>query len=75
MDEQNKQPNEADCYPLDDASIEVFAEGRKQIDIINAQLNGAFRLYVKQHKLQGNWKLSDSGKELERVPDTMPVQS
>lgn len=65
--------NQVEHYPLDEPAIELFAEGRKQIDIINAQMQGAFRLYLKQHKLQGDWKLSDNGKELDRV--TAPMRS
>jgi len=71
MDEQNN--NGVEHYPLDDSAIELFAEGRKQIDAINAQMQGAFRLYLRQHKLQGEWKLSDNGKELDRL--TAPMRS
>ena len=66
MDE-SKQANEVENYPLDEATIAFFASGKARIDALNERMNGAFELYLKQHNLQGNWKLADNGKELERI--------
>jgi len=55
------------CYPLDEAAIAVFAEGFKQLDNLNAQMNGALRLFLRQHKLEGQWRIAANGRELERV--------
>ena len=70
MDEQK---NEVENYPLDEASITFFAEGKKAIDLVNAKLNGAFELILKMHGLQGNWRLADNGRELEKIAS--PIQS
>lgn len=56
-----------DFYPLDEAAIAIFAEGTKQIEAINAQMSGALRLFLRQHKLEGQWKLAQNGRELQRV--------
>lgn len=63
------EPNGTENYPLDEASISVFAEGMKQIDLVQAQMGGALRLFLRQHKLQGNWRIAQNGRELERVPE------
>lgn len=72
MDEP-KNENEVENYPLDEASITFFAEGRKAIDAINLKLNGGFELILKMHGLQGNWRLADNGRELEKI--AAPIQS
>jgi len=72
--EDEKNANEVDHYPLDEAAIEFFAIWKARRDSIQERMNGAFELYVHQHNLKGNWKLAENGKELERIPDAMPVQ-
>lgn len=69
MPEENGTEN----YPLDEASIAIFAEGLKQIDLVQAQMGGALRLFLRQHKLDGNWRVAANGRELERVADA-PAQ-
>lgn len=61
--------NGTENFPLDEASIAVFAEGVKQIELLNAQMGGALRLFLRQHNLQGNWRIAQNGRELERVED------
>jgi hypothetical protein len=73
-EERNGQPNESDnCYPLDDAAIALFAEGKRQLEMVNAQMVGAMNLYIKQHRLEGQWRLAENGRELERAAP-VPVQ-
>lgn len=74
MDEQNEKQAEVENYPLDEAAIAFFADGRKAIDNINLKLNGGFELYLKQHQLKGNWRLAENGKELERMPEQVQAQ-
>lgn len=68
------EPNGDNFYPLDEHAIALFAQGLKQIETINAQMSGALQLYVRQHKLQGQWRLAENGRELERIPDAVPIQ-
>ena len=69
MQDGNQPLNDTENYPLDEASIAIFAEGVKQIDLVNAQMGGALRLFLRQHKLPGNWRIAQNGRELERVVD------
>jgi hypothetical protein len=64
-DETNdiKQP-ELENYPLDEASIQMLSEINSQIQTLNAQRQGALVLFIRQHKLQGNWQVAENGKEL-----------
>jgi hypothetical protein len=54
---------EQDVFPLDDALIALLAE---QAAAFAHQRQGALTLFVRQHKLQGNWQLAPNGRELVR---------
>ena len=70
----DEERNESDnFYPLDDVAIALFAQGLKQIEAVNAEMSGALKLYLRQHKLEGNWRLADNGRELQRM-ESVPVQ-
>ena len=69
MDEQkqNAETEQAqDIYPLDDAAISLLADLKANIDVLNAQWNGALVLFIRQHKLVGNWAVAPNGRELIR---------
>ena len=77
---ENRPAVEPEVYPLDDASIGLLADIRKQLEALNeqgrqlnAQATGALVLFIRQHKLTGNWKPAENGKELVREPDPAPV--
>lgn len=44
--------------------IEILAEANQQIAGINQRLQGALILFLRQHKLEGNWQVAPNGKEL-----------
>jgi hypothetical protein len=60
LDTHKEQEN----YPLDDSMIEILAEANQQIAGINQRLQGALILFLRQHKLEGNWQVAPNGKEL-----------
>lgn len=62
-----------DFFPLDESTIAIFAEGTETIKLTNAQMSGALRLFLRQHKLEGNWRLAENGRELQRMPDAQPA--
>ena len=71
MDEQNS--NNEERFPLDDAMIGLledfgkgFAQIEKQAAELNAQQQGALVLFLRQHELKGNWRLTESRRELVR---------
>jgi hypothetical protein len=72
--EETKQP-EQENYPLDEASIQLLAEISQQMVALNAQRQGALVLFIRQHKLQGNWSVAENGKELVKQAAQMPMQS
>lgn len=65
---QNAKTEEAqqEVYPLDDAAISLLADLRANIEKLDAQWNGALVLFIRQHKLQGNWGVAPNGRELIR---------
>jgi len=66
---ENEQPKqEMESYPLDDALITMLGEINQQITQLQAQRQGALVLFIRQHKLQGNWQVADNGKELVKAP-------
>jgi hypothetical protein len=69
---------EQENYPLDDATIELLAEIKTAIDrqilVWQSQEQGALILFMKQQKLQGNWRVAANRRELERAPDPVPAQ-
>jgi len=63
-EDNNTQANEPERYPLDDAAISLLADLKSQMQRLDAQWQGALVLFIRQHKLQGNWNVADNGKEL-----------
>jgi hypothetical protein len=64
---QNAQTEEAqEVFPLDDAAISLLADLRANIEKLDAQWNGALVLFIRQHKLKGNWGVAPNGRELIR---------
>lgn len=87
MPELNGQQPQASVenFPLDEAMIEIlaqiqgqFAELQKQVDAeamkLNATRQGALVLFIRQHRLDGNWRLADNGRELVRDIAAAPVK-
>jgi len=62
MDQENSEK-----YPLDETSIEMFNEIKQQSNALNEQFRGALTLFMRQHKLQGIWRVAENGRELEKV--------
>ena len=60
-----------EVYPLDDAAVSLLADLRANIDMLNAQWNGALVLFIRQHKLAGNWIVASNGRELIRQGPVM----
>jgi hypothetical protein len=73
--EENPNSNEAqqECFPLDEAALSLLNDLDTQIRTLDNQWQGALVLFLRQHKLQGNWRLAPNRKELVRQPDVMPV--
>lgn len=76
----NENNETAENYPLDDAVIAMMseiAEAQKNLEkqalSLAAQRQGALVLFVRQHKLQGNWQLAENGRELVRQPEAAPA--
>jgi hypothetical protein len=67
------QQTETENYPLDDALIQMLAEINQQMIPLQAQRQGALVLFIRQHKLQGNWQVAENGRELVKVPAQMPT--
>jgi len=67
--------NDADNYcPLDDETAALFAEIHENIRMLTAQAQGVLALYLRQHKLTGQWKLADNGKELRRITQPLTME-
>jgi hypothetical protein len=74
MDNDNNTKPESEIFPLDDAAITMLGEINQQMIAMQAQRQGALVLFIRQHKLQGNWQLAENGRELVKVADTpMPM--
>lgn len=62
---------DSENFPLDEASIQILAEVNQRLEAINAEgqklrqmAEGALLLFLRQHKLEGNWQVAPNGKEL-----------
>jgi hypothetical protein len=68
--------NATENYPLDEAAISVFADIRKQMYPLELQWQGALVLFLRQHKLSGNWRVHDNGREIIQVrsAELLPVE-
>ena len=60
-----------EVYPLDDAAISLLADLKTNINTLNAQWNGALVLFIRQHKLTGNWDVAPNGRELVRAQEQL----
>jgi hypothetical protein len=83
MDESNNHaaPQEAENFPCDEALISLIADIlkaeqqlREQAVALNAQKNGALVLFIRQHKLAGNWQLAENGRELVKQREASPIE-
>ena len=69
MEQPNKQTEtDIETYPLDETVVAMLAEVQAQVGALNAQMQGALTLFMRQHGLQGSWRLAQNGKELEKSP-------
>lgn len=64
-----------ETFPLDDAMISMLAEINQQVQTLQAQANGALILFLRQHKLEGDWRVAPNQKELIRPPALQEVPS
>jgi hypothetical protein len=64
---------EIENYPLDDALIAMLGEIGQQMTQLQAQRQGALVLFIRQHKLQGNWQVAENGRELVKMPAAAPA--
>jgi len=53
-----------ETFPLDEAAIETIAMANKQVHEINLGVQATLNYFLRQHKLKGNWKVAENGKEL-----------
>lgn len=64
--EENRNGNEV--FPLDDVTIQMVAELREQQrvlpHVIAASIQTALQMFARQHRLKGNFKLADNGREI-----------
>lgn len=73
MENEQQNAQESENYPLDDALIAMLGEIRLQMQTLQAQQQGALVLFVRQHKLQGNWQVAENGRELVKAAAAMPT--
>ena len=77
MEQQNErndaQQPEAENYPLDDTMIQMRGEIMQQIQALQAQLQGALILFIRQHGLQGTWRVAENDKELVKTAEQQAV--
>ncbi len=71
MEEQQNNEQQQENFPLDEAAIQLLADINSQMQQLQAQRQGALVLFIRQHKLQGNWQVAENGKEL--VKAAMPA--
>jgi hypothetical protein len=64
---------EQDNYPLDEATINLLAEFQRAATDINARMQGALTLFLRQHKLEGNWSVAPNGRELVKQTAAVPA--
>lgn len=68
---ENENTNGLENYPMDEALISLLGDIvkareqlQKQADMLGAQEQGALVLFIRQHKLTGNWEVAPNGREL-----------
>lgn len=69
MTDSNGQP---ETYPLDDTAITFLAEIREQIKNAHLAMNTVLAYFARQHKLTGQIRLADNGREL--IIEALPVE-
>jgi hypothetical protein len=47
----------------------VFLSVSQQLQALQSQTNGALVLFIRQHKLPGNWAPAENGRELVRIKE------
>jgi len=64
---------EVENFPLDEALISFLEDVEKarveleqKVQLLAAQRQGALVLFIRQHKLSGDWRVAENGKELVR---------
>lgn len=67
-------------FPLDEETINLLAEIQaqqqqleQQFNLMNAQRRGVLLLFLRQHKLPGNWTVDTNGRELVEVEQPQPA--
>lgn len=65
--EEDHQPQ---TIPLDDAFIALLADLRRDALAVEARAQGALMLYLRQHGLEGSWRIAENGRELVRATTT-----
>ena len=73
MSNENQNGNAAEMFPLDEAAITLLADIKTQMRVLDAQWQGALVLFIRQHKLQGNWQVAENGRELVKAPVPAPI--
>lgn len=53
-----------EIYPLDDTAIALLTEMREQIKNAQLAMNTVIAYFARQHKLTGQIRLADNGREL-----------
>ena len=66
--------NQTDNYPLDEATINLLAEFQRAAADINARMQGALTLFLRQQKLEGNWAVAPNGRELVKQHAAAPAE-
>lgn len=58
-------------FPLDEETIELMGDYRRQIAMIEQRMGGALDLFCRRHHLEGAWTLAPNLKEVMR-PEEVP---
>lgn len=53
-----------EILPLDDKTIEILNEFQQEIMQIRGRMEGALRLFMRYHDLQGAWDVAPNNREL-----------
>lgn len=71
MENENGQQ---ETFPLSEEIIQLLGEVNTEIQRLNAQAQGAVILFLRQHKLQGDWRVAPNNRELVKNPATARIQ-
>jgi len=66
--------NDAEKFPLDEHMIALVMDTQQQCIQAQIMLNGALKLFLRQHSLPGSWKIAENAREIVREPDPAPVR-